>query len=164
MKLEILTSDHFLRLFSFEIDNRDWFEQWVPPRPEGYYQWSNFERSCAARLQEISLGKGLYYLLLDEQGIIGRFNIADISGGVGDVGYRVAESRAGKGCAKAGLGLMIQEARKSGLSHLVAEALVENAASSKVLLAHGFVASSQEPVTVNLNGLDLALAKYSKAL
>jgi len=86
-------------------------------------------------------GIGAYYVLVAEDGaVLGRFNLADISGGTAELGYRVAQHVAGRGVATATVRKLCRlAAARHGLRTLKAATARENAASRKVLTKAGFV-------------------------
>jgi len=136
MKLQLLSLKFSNRLLNFEIENKDWFESWVPPRPEGYHTLEGFNLALNSLLNEINNGEGLYFILTEGENIVGRFNISEICDGTPEIGYRIHQNFSGKGFAKEGVRLLIEKASEYGLSRLKAEALIENYASTSILISN----------------------------
>ncbi|SFB13865.1 MULTISPECIES: GNAT family N-acetyltransferase [unclassified Bacillus (in: firmicutes)] len=127
-------------LFSFERDNRAYFEKMVPGRGEEYYNFHVFEEIMKSLLEEQNRGISYFYLIKNDSGeILGRMNLVDIeNGNSGHLGYRVAEKAVGKGIATKAVQLLVKEARKIGMKEIHAKTTVDNIGSQKVLERNGF--------------------------
>jgi len=163
-ELQALHPSHFQALFEFERDNRDWGEQWVPPRPDTYFHWSSFQSHMRALLDEQSGGGARFYLLFQHDTLVGRFNLTEIQSGGADVGYRIGAHFQGRGLAKLGLAMLVKEAHKNECDRLLAEALVDNPASIRVLESAGFVRTDKQPVLIPFKGRDARLTEYRLSL
>ena len=140
MKLIPLTLQHSSELLQFEQDNRAWFEQHIEPRPNDFYNLLGVQTHTAELLMDRTLGKGLPTLLIDQQNdIIGRVSLANIAKRKAFLGYRLAHAHVGKGLAKRAVAMMLDLAKQQGIRQLVALTSVDNIASQKVLISHGFV-------------------------
>lgn len=96
--LQQLEKKWFEDLYRFEVENRQWFEQFVDPRPKGYFDYPVFESFQNQLVVEQEKNLGLYFLALEDQvRVIGRFNFYDIQNDVIELGYRIAEDRSGMG-------------------------------------------------------------------
>jgi len=157
-----LTNAYREKLFQFELTNRAWFELWVPPRPEYYYQEVAFQGVFDDLLSANEQGADRFYLLVEQGEIIGRFNLTDINRRA-EIGYRVAKDKVGKGYATLGLQELIVEAQKLGLAFLHAKALKENPASTRMLLKQRFLPTSDIEVVL-LNGTQMHLQSYQREL
>jgi ribosomal-protein-alanine N-acetyltransferase len=143
MQFRTLTHDDRHRLLAFEIENRDWFEQFIPPRPEDIYT----EAGIAAHIEECLDGyaKGTFHpcVMLDPDGnIIGRANLRemDLAACTAEIGYRVAKRHAGRGVASAAVTQLKSVAQSQWkLARLTALVTVINPASRRVLEKSGFV-------------------------
>lgn len=123
-------------LFEFETSNKEFFEKYVPPRPESYFNYKEFVKILEALLEEQQVNKSLFFLIKNENGeIIGRINLVDIDWitKTGEVGYRVGKDFIGKGAAAKGLELLKSEAVLMGIKEIKAKTTVDNLPSQKVL-------------------------------
>jgi ribosomal-protein-alanine N-acetyltransferase len=138
-ELELVRADHAAAVLDFELANRAWFARSISDRGDAWF------REFAARhrdlLAEQQAGECAYYLLLDDDGaVLGRFNLYDIADGGARVGYRVAESAAGRGLATAALRELCRlAAERHGVTRLEAATSDQNLASQRVLAKAGFV-------------------------
>lgn len=164
MKLVPLHEKDFKALFDFEVENREWFESWVPPRPDGYYEYEVFTKLSSSLVDEMNDGDGLYFLGIQSGEIIGRFNLTFTDDTTADIGYRVSGSQLGKGYGYSFGKLLLAEAKKTGVTKCVAEALLENRGSTRILEKLGFQALDRQTTDVNLGGEKFTLAAYSLIL
>lgn len=160
MELVSLQKQYFKSLFNFETENKNWFEQWVPPRPEGYFEFDNFEHRCNQLVKEMADGEGHYFLGVHNQEVIGRFNLVMTNSTVADIGYRVAEKHVGKGYAFKFSEKLMQHARDIGVEAVTAEALVENEASNIILKKLGFIPTEEALTPVSIGTKNFMLASY----
>ncbi len=165
MEFELLEEKHFESLFAFEQKNREWFEQFVPPRPSSYESYSSFRDLTNSLLDEHEDGTGYFYVVLQDGEVIARANIVNITDNEGEIGYRVCESWSGKGVASFATSQMIEIATDELELHLLtAKAATNNLASMRVLEKAGFVRVSQEKNAMVVNGKMLTLGYYEKTL
>lgn len=122
-------------LLRFEVENRDWFETWVGPRPDSYWQLDSLRKILRAQVED----EDLMYLIKAASGdILGRLNITGFQSGVGQIGYRVGTAHAGRGVATSAVALALPQARAAGLWALEAQVSADNRASWLVLERNGF--------------------------
>lgn len=134
--LSLLSPKDAKQLLMFEKENKDFFEAFVPPRPDSYFRYEDFMEIIVELLLEQDEKRSLFYLIKNDDGtIIGRMNLVDIDWvtGTGNIGYRVGQMFTGKGAAVKGLQLLILEARDLGLKELQAKTTKNNTPSQKVL-------------------------------
>jgi ribosomal-protein-alanine N-acetyltransferase len=144
-RLEALRPDHAAAVLAFEVANRAYFAAAVSDRGAAFFD--DFDRLFAELLAEREDRSDAYYVLLDDDAVLGRFNLYGIEDGTAWVGYRIAERAAGRGVATAGvLELCRLAAAEHGLSRLLARTSHENAASQRVLAKAGFVAAGEADV------------------
>jgi ribosomal-protein-alanine N-acetyltransferase len=160
MELIPIQKRYFEKLFDFETTNREWFEEWVPPRPHDYFIYERFVEYGERLIEEIDSGEGLYFIGLVKGELVGRFNLTFLENGAGDIGYRVAYKHLGKGYAYGFSKMLVEEAKKVGATRLQADALVENSASTRVLMKLGFESTSNETQTIRLGTKTFRLAPY----
>ena len=121
-------------LFAFEVKNRAWFERWVGPRPDSYW-----EISSLAKIVQNQVDAGEWMYLVKRLGrILGRVNLTDEGNGVAQLGYRIGREYAGQGVASSAVRLMVDHAPTLGLWALEARVLEGNDASYRVLEKTGF--------------------------
>lgn len=164
MELMPVQEGYFEHLFAFEIENRKWFEEWVPPRPHGYFVYEHFVDYCERLIEEMNSGEGLYYIGFDQGEIIGRFNLTFLDSDTVDIGYRVAHKHIGKGYAHRFTKMLVEAAEKAGASKIKAEALVENSASTKVLRKLGFEPVSNNAKIINVGAREFNLVTFQLLL
>lgn len=148
ISVRLLRSKDTAPLLAFELENKDWFEQWVPARPGGYYTLDALHQINAALIEEANQDSAYIHVILDAADtIIGRVNLSEINRGdisSADLGYRV-----GKNLGKQGVGtnavraILKLAAQTYRLNLLTAHCLEFNPASSAVLGKTGFTQVSQ---------------------
>ncbi len=162
-RLELLPvlSDDAPALLEFELTNKDWFERFVPPRPEGFLTPEGMVRAVDMLVAKMAAGEGAYYLAWAGKTVVARFSFSRIDGETADVGYRVGANHAGRGLATAQLKNTIAKAAvQLELKRFTAEASPANPASIRVLEKSGFVRSGRKELRVKLNGVDIDLWQY----
>ncbi len=165
MEFELLEEKHFPSLFEFESKNREWFEQFVPPRPASYESYASFRELTDHLIEEHEEGTGFFYVVVQDGEVIARANIINITDDEAEIGYRVCESWSGKGVASFATQQMIEIARDElELKLLTAKAAINNLASMKVLEKAGFVRAGQERNALVVQGKTLTLGYYEKTL
>ncbi|WP_010191936.1 GNAT family N-acetyltransferase [Bacillus sp. m3-13] len=163
--LEKLKQEDAVKLYEFELANRDFFESMVPSRGEEYYNLSHFHINHKALLKEQADGHSYFYLIKDKSGsILGRINLVDIdlSQKQGHVGYRVGKNYAGKGIANKALGLFLQICREKGIKQINAQTTTNNIGSQKILEKNEFkyISTSNEEFEMNGNILKFVYYKW----
>ncbi len=138
-ELQQLDAGHAAAVLTFELDNRAYFAASVSDRGDNYF--AQFGEGYRALLAEQESGVCAFYLLVAEDGsILGRFNLYDLTDGVAELGYRVAQCVAGQGVATATVReLCTLAATRHGLHTLRAGTSSRNIASQRVLAKAGFV-------------------------
>jgi RimJ/RimL family protein N-acetyltransferase len=145
--LERLRADHAAVLLAFERDNRNYFAASVPDRGDEYF--AGFDDRHRTLLAWQDEGTDHFHVLVEPDGsIVGRVNLADVTDGSAELGYRIAERAAGRGLAMAAVRRVVELARAYGLTSLRARTTHDNAASRRVLERTGFVATGE----ITLNG------------
>ncbi|GAA1426456.1 GNAT family N-acetyltransferase [Streptomyces thermospinosisporus] len=138
--LERLRADHAGALLDFERANRAYFARTVPDRGDAFFTPSGFAERLASLLAEQRDGICHFHVILDDEGrLAGRINLMDVADGRAGLGYRVAESAAGRGVATAAVaGICRLAATAYRLTALTAVTTLDNRASRKVLTRNGF--------------------------
>jgi [ribosomal protein S5]-alanine N-acetyltransferase len=148
-ELQPLRADHAAAVLAFEMVNRAYFAGFVTDRGDDYFE--HFTEQLDARLAEQETGTGAYYVLVAEDGsVVGRFNLVLVEDGVAVLGYRVAESVAGRGVATAAVREVCAFASsRHGMHTLRAATSHDNVASQRVLLNAGFLpAGPADPANI----------------
>ncbi|CAH6785589.1 putative ribosomal N-acetyltransferase YdaF [Vibrio chagasii] len=129
-------------LLEFEVENREWFEQFVPAREDSFYSNAGVTEQVTSFLVEYDNGEMIPMLIKDANGnIFGRINVRDIDqiAGSGELGYRVGRAFGSKGVASNAVRkLLTYLSKHSTLKYIDAYALVGNVGSNKVLTNTGF--------------------------
>ncbi|MFF8847715.1 GNAT family N-acetyltransferase [Streptomyces sp. NPDC015127] len=138
-----LRADHAPALLAFERENRAYFAASVPDRGDDYF--ARFDERHAALLAEQATGLCHFHVLVEEDGrVLGRVNLVDVADGGAELGYRIAESAAGRGLATAAVReVCARAAAEYGLSELRAATTVDNAGSRAVLARTGFTPTGE---------------------
>lgn len=138
-ELQPLTLDHGPAVLAFELENRAYFAASIPDRGDDYF--ATFDERHRELLGSQADGTDLPHVLVEADGsIVGRVNLIKVADGSADLGYRIAESAAGRGLATAAVRqLRALAASEYGLTELRAAAKVDNIASRTVLTSNGFV-------------------------
>lgn len=143
IQIRTLRSSDAQALLEFEIDNREWFESHIEPRPAEFYSLQGVAEHIDEYLTGFARGTWHPLVILDSRAkIIGRANLKNIGAErhCAEVGYRVARSACGQGLATQALRRLVEEARERWrLARLVAYVYPENAGSRVVLERCGFV-------------------------
>jgi ribosomal-protein-alanine N-acetyltransferase len=139
-ELQPLREDHAQAVLAFERMNRSYFAASISDRGDEYFQ--EFTARHRALLAEQASGIGAYYVLVATDGsVMGRFNLFLAGDGTAELGYRVAESVAGRGVATTTvLELCKLASEQHGVTSVRAATTPANISSQKVLLKAGFVA------------------------
>jgi ribosomal-protein-alanine N-acetyltransferase len=138
-ELKRLHADDAPAVLAFELANRAYFAASISDRGDEFFD--QFADRHGAMLAEQEAGTSAFYVLVAEDGsVLGRFNLYDLTGGVANLGYRVAQQAAGRGVATAAVRELCQvAAARHGLRVLRAATTHDNAASQRVLAKAGFV-------------------------
>lgn len=138
-ELQRLRSDHASAVLAFERENREYFAKFVPDRGDAYF--AEFDARHAALLAEQAAGVCHFHVLVDAEGaVVGRVNLVDVAEGEAELGYRIAESAAGRGLATSAVRQLCGvAAAEYGLTALRAATDAGNAGSRAVLVRAGFV-------------------------
>ncbi|MEU7581306.1 GNAT family N-acetyltransferase [Streptomyces sp. NPDC041068] len=138
-QLQLLRADHAPALLAFEEANRTHFAASVPDRGDAYFR--DFAARHEALLAEQADGVCFFHVLVGDGGeILGRVNLIDVTDGVAELGYRIAEKASGRGLATRAVRQVCDLAVTAyGLTGLRAETTHDNPGSHAVLTRTGFV-------------------------
>jgi len=130
-------------LLAFEVENRNWFEQYVTPRDDRFYTSVGVEDHIRAYLIARQQQRFHGCVVVNDAGkIIARANLREINmkRHSAEVGYRVGQAYTGLGVASEATRYLIQLAYGEWqIQDLRGFVSVQNPASSRVLEKNGFV-------------------------
>ncbi|WP_405922565.1 GNAT family N-acetyltransferase [Streptomyces sp. NBC_00035] len=137
-EIQLLRPGHAPALLAFEQENRSYFAGSISDRGDDYF--ARFDEQHRARLAEQEAGVCYFHVLVGaEDEMLGRINLVDVADGSAELGYRIAESAAGRGLATWAVRELCDLAANSyGLTSLRAGTTLDNAASRAVLARSGF--------------------------
>ncbi|OEF91776.1 GNAT family N-acetyltransferase [Vibrio splendidus] len=140
--LHLLHSNDVSALLEFEVENREWFEQFVPAREDSFYSNAGVAEQVTSFLTEYGNGEMIPMLIKDANGTIcGRINVRDIDQNAesGELGYRVGHTFGSKGIASNAVKqFLLYLKEQTNLKYVDAYALVGNIGSNKTLSNTGF--------------------------
>lgn len=143
--LELLSEENSLDVYSFEKENREYFERNLPPRPANYFDLEAFYKIIAQLLTEQTNRDVYMHLIRDSQGMmVGRINLSVLGSDrkTAELGYRIGENVTNLGYASEAVKLVLDKAFHTyGLNRIIAGTTTDNLASKRVLLKNGFTFS-----------------------
>ena len=77
ISLELMSEENSIDVYSFEKENREYFERNLPPRPAHYFDLEGFKEITRELLREQENHDVYMHLIRDAQGImVGRINLS----------------------------------------------------------------------------------------
>ena len=145
IRLELLSEENSIDVYSFEKENREYFERNLPPRPGNYFDPEGFKEITRELLTEQTNRDVYMHLIRDSQGaLVGRINLSVLENDqkTAELGYRIGENYTNLGYASEAVKLVLDKAFHTyGLNKIVAGTATDNLASKRVLLKNGFTFS-----------------------
>ena len=145
ISLELLSEDNSIDIYSFEKENREYFERNLPPRPATYFDSEGFKEITRELLREQENHDVYMHLIRDAQGImVGRINLSVLGKDrkTAELGYRIGENVTNLGYASEAVKLVLEKAFTTyGFNRIIAGTATGNLASQRVLLKNGFTFS-----------------------
>ena len=145
IRLELLSEENSIDVYSFEKENREYFERNLPPRPANYFDPEGFKEITRELLTEQTNRDVYMHLIRDAQGaMVGRINLSVLENDqkTAELGYRIGENYTNLGYASEAVKLVLDKAFHTyGLNKIVAGTATDNLASKRVLLKNGFTFS-----------------------
>lgn len=142
ISLELMTEENSLDVYTFEKENREYFEQNLHPRPGNYFDPESFKEITAELLAEQDNHNVYMHLIRDVQGVmVGRINLSVLGSDrkTAELGYRIGENYTNLGYASEAVKLVLDKAFHTyGLNRIIAGTATDNLASKRVLLKNGF--------------------------
>ena len=140
-----MSEENSIDVYSFEKENREYFERSLPPRPAHYFDSEGFKEITRELLREQENHDVYMHLIRDAQGImVGRINLSVLGKDkkIAELGYRIGENVTNLGYASEAVKLVLEKAFTTyGLHKIIAGTATDNQASQKVLLKNGFIFS-----------------------
>lgn len=165
MKFETLNSSHSKQLLDFELENKTWFESFIAPRDADFYSNVGVSKHIAALEATMRAKHGYSAVLIQNDAIVARANLKDVTDDTAYIGYRVAKNMTSQGIASLCVAQLIKvAAQQYNLTTLRAQVLNNNPASERVLQKFAFRAVSTQPDFLRLNGQSLACTEFSVCL
>ena len=141
----MLSEENSIDVYSFEKENREYFERNLPPRPANYFDPEGFKEITRELLTEQENHDAYMHLIRDSQGMmVGRINLSVLGSDrkIAELGYRIGENVTNLGYASEGVKLVLDKAFTIyGLNRIIAGTAMDNLASKRVLLKNGFTFS-----------------------
>ena len=145
IRLELLSEENSTDVYSFEKENREYFERNLPPRPGNYFDPEGFKEITRELLTEQTNRDVYMHLIRDSQGaLVGRINLSVLENDqkTAELGYRIGENYTNLGYASEAVKLVLDKAFHTyGLNKIIAGTATDNLASKRVLLKNGFTFS-----------------------
>ena len=145
ISLELLSEENSLDVYSFEKENREYFERNLPPRPANYFELEVFKEITRELLREQENHDVYMHLIRDAQGVmVGRINLSVLGKDrkTAELGYRIGENVSNLGYASEAVKLVLEKAFTTyGFNRIIAGTAIGNLASQRVLLKNGFTFS-----------------------
>lgn len=161
MKFETVSEHHAKKLLDFELENKAWFESLIEARDNSFYTEKGVAMHIESLSKKMKLGTGYSGVLMDNNTIVARANLKDISRNTATVGYRVAKNSISKGFASCFLVQLLEIAQsKFGIQHIKAQVLENNPASMHVLQKHNFKIICKREKYFTLNNKKLSCTEF----
>lgn len=145
ISLELLSEENSTDVYSFEKENREYFERNLPPRPGNYFDPEGFKEITRELLTEQTNRDVYMHLIRDSRGVmVGRINLSVLENDqkTAELGYRIGENYTNLGYASEAVRLVLDKAFTTyGLNRIIAGTATDNLASKRVLLKNGFTFS-----------------------
>ena len=145
ISLELMSEENSIDVYSFEKENREYFERNLPPRPANYFDPEGFKEITRELLREQENHDVYMHLIRDAQGVmVGRINLSVLGKDrkTAELGYRIGENVTNLGYASEAVKLVLEKAFTTyGLHKIIAGTATDNLISQRVLLKNGFTFS-----------------------
>ena len=140
-----MSEENSIDVYSFEKENREYFERSLPPRPAHYFDSESFKEITRELLREQENHDVYMHLIRDAQGVmVGRINLSVLGKDrkTAELGYRIGENVTNLGYASEAVKLVLEKAFTTyGFNRIIAGTATGNLASQRVLLKNGFTFS-----------------------
>ncbi|MGL1919473.1 MAG: GNAT family N-acetyltransferase [Hyphomicrobiales bacterium] len=163
MQFKLMSVEDCHSIVEFETINKTYFEQSVPPRPDGYFAAESLRKIIEPIIEEQNHGECYLYLVYKDNKIVARANLVDIKNQTAELGYRICQSQTGKGLATKVVAELFEIAKTNHqLTRINAHTTLDNPASARVLEKNGFKHLKIVKNAATLNGKNLDFTYYTK--
>lgn len=169
ISLELLSEENSLEVYSFEKENREYFEWNLPPRPANYFDLEGFKEITRELLTEQRNRDVYMHLIRDSQGtMVGRINLSVLDGDrkTAELGYRTGGNVTNLGYASEAVKLVLDKAFATyGFNRIIAGTARDNLASQRVLLKNGFTFSRmiENDLQIHNEWVDTAVLEITRS-
>ena len=169
IRLELISESDANDIYNFEKDNKDYFEETLPPRGEDYYKIKVFQEIIKEIVEEQNRDECYMYIIRNDLNkMIGRVNFVSIRTKevkVAELGYRIGKNENGKGYATEAVRLALE---KCLIEHKIvkvgAGTALDNIGSRRVLEKNGFVLVRKIERYIEVNGKWIDSLLFEKSL
>ncbi|MCF6344738.1 MAG: GNAT family N-acetyltransferase [Devosiaceae bacterium] len=148
-------------LLDFELDNKKWFEQFVPARNASYLTPNGINEAIKVLVDEMTAGEGAYYLVFADDKVIGRINFSRININSAELGFRIAKNFTGNNIAAKMIKQLLPKVKESlEITVVIAQTSCNNPASIRTLEKCGFQETGIKKAAVKLHGESLDLVQF----
>ena len=112
ISLELMSEENSIDVYSFEKENREYFERSLPPRPAHYFDSESFKEITRELLREQENHDVYMHLIRDAQGVmVGRINLSVLGKDrkTAELGYRIGENVTNLGYASEAVKLVLEK-------------------------------------------------------
>ncbi|MCT4632563.1 MAG: GNAT family N-acetyltransferase [Firmicutes bacterium] len=168
--LELLKKENIIEIFTFEVENKSYFEKNLPHRPRGYFEMETFNEIMKEIIEEQGMGLCYMHIIRNEDNkMIGRINLSTFKNEKNELiwtlGYRMDQNANGKGyCSKAIKEVLKIAKEKYKIDKIMAGTAPENKASQRVLEKNGFKYLETIKDDFEINGVMVDTKLYSITL
>ena len=169
ISLELLSEENSLDVYSFEKENREYFERNLPPRPANYFDLEGFKEITRELLTDQRNRDVYMHLIRDSQGMmVGRINLSVLESDrkTAELGYRIGENVTNLGYASEAVKLVLDKTFTTyGFNRIIAGTARDNLASQRVLLKNGFTFGwiIENDLKINNEWVDTAVFEITRS-
>ncbi len=145
ISIEMMSKENCIDIYSFEKENRDYFEKNLPPRPDNYFNLNTFQDITNELLVKQDNHDIFMHVIRNSRGdVVGRINLVTLENDkkTAELGYRIGETYSNLGYASEAVKIVLDKAINIyGLNKIIAGTATDNFASKKVLMKNGFIST-----------------------
>lgn len=169
LMIEILDKSNIDEVYKFEVDNKEYFEETLLARPQGYFEMESYLEIMKEIIDEQNKGLCHMHIIRDEEGkMIGRINLSSFKDDndqlIWALGYRMDQNENGKGyCSKAVKEVLELAKEEYKIKKIMAGTSTRNKGSQRVLEKNGFeyVETIKDDMEINGDMVDTMLYSIS---
>lgn len=169
LTIELMNYENLKDIYKFELNNREYFEKLLPPRPKSYLNYDTFKITMEEIIKEQNNRECYMHVIRNQTGkMIGRVNLNCIETEdlvKAEIGYRFDEHEQGKGYASYAVKEILNKALNDyGIQVIRAGTATNNFKSQKLLEKNGFKLVGKEYEVMKVNGQWVDGLLYEKRL